>query len=49
MVVYNLKHYGACMVIVLDPLPDNDLGFLKTVEDLPIKKIIPKGAVKAFT
>jgi hypothetical protein len=40
---------GPEMVIVLDPLPDDDLGFLKTVEDFPIKKVIPKSAVKALT
>jgi hypothetical protein len=40
---------GPDMVIVLDPLPDDDLGFLKTVEDFPIQKIILKGAIKALT
>ena len=37
------------MVMVLDQLPDDDLGFLRTVEDLPIQKVIPNGAVKALT
>jgi hypothetical protein len=37
------------MVVVLDPLPDDDQGFLKTEEDLPNQKVIHKGAIKAFT
>lgn len=34
---------------LLDPLPYDDLGFLKTLEDLGIQKVIPEGAIKAFT
>lgn len=35
---------GPDMVI----LPDDELGFFKTVEDIPIQKVISKGVVKAF-
>ena len=49
LVVSNLKHYGPDMVIALDPLSDDDLGFRKAAEALIIKKIIPRGTVKAFT
>jgi hypothetical protein len=34
---------------LFNSLPHDDLGFFKTVEDLPIQKVISKGAVKAFT
>jgi hypothetical protein len=37
------------LVIVFHPLPYDDLSFFKTVEDLPIQKVVSKGAVKAFT
>ena len=37
------------MAIVFDPLPHDDLGFSQAVEDLTIQKVVPKGAVKAFT
>ena len=37
------------MVVMFDLLPNNDLGFSKTVENLSIKKVIPKGAVEALT
>ncbi len=37
------------MVVILNPLPHDDLGFFKTVEDLPIQKVVSKRAVKAFT
>jgi hypothetical protein len=37
------------IVVMLHPLPNDDLGLFKTVEDLPIQKVISKGAVKAFT
>ena len=40
---------GPDMVIVLDPFTNNDLCFLKAIEDLPIQKVISKGAVKALT
>jgi len=40
---------GPDMVIVLDPFTNNDLCLLQTIEDLPIQKVISKGAVKAFT
>ena len=37
------------VVIVLDPLPNDYLSFLKAVKDLPIQKIVPEGAIKALT
>jgi hypothetical protein len=37
------------MAIVFDLLPNDDLGFFKTIEDLPIYKIVSEGAAKAFT
>ena len=37
------------MVVMFDPLPHDDLGFSQAVEDLTIQKVVPKGAVKAFT
>ena len=37
------------MVVMFHPLPYDDLSFFKTVEDLPIQKVVSKGAVKAFT
>jgi hypothetical protein len=40
---------GPDMVVVLDPLPHDDLDFFKTVEDFYIKKVISKGVVKALT
>jgi hypothetical protein len=40
---------GSDMVIVFDPFPRHNLGRLKTVEDFSIKKVVSKGAVKAFT
>jgi hypothetical protein len=39
---------GPDMVIVLASLPHDDLGFLKTIE-ISSSRIIPKGAIKAFT
>jgi len=40
---------GPNMVVMFHPLPNDDLGFLKPVEDLPIQKIVSEGAIKAFT
>ena len=40
---------GPDMVIVLDPFPDDDLGFFQAIEDLTIQKVISEGAIKAFT
>lgn len=37
LVVSNLKHYGPDMVIALDPLSDDDLGFRKAVEEEPLR------------
>jgi hypothetical protein len=37
------------MVGVLHPLPYDNQGFFKAVEDLPIHKIVPKSPIKAFT
>jgi hypothetical protein len=37
------------MVVVLYPLPYDDLGFFKAVEDLPIQKMVSKSPIKAFT
>ena len=37
------------MVVMFDPLPHDDLGFSQALEDLTIQKVVPKGAVKAFT
>jgi hypothetical protein len=31
------------MVVMLDPLLNDDLGFFKTVEDLSIKKVVSGG------
>jgi hypothetical protein len=40
---------GPDMVVMFDPPPNDDLGFLKTIEDLSIQKVISEGAVKVFT
>jgi hypothetical protein len=37
------------MVVMLYPLPHDDLSFFKAVEDLPIQKVVSEGAIKAFT
>lgn len=34
---------------LLNPLSHDDLGFSQAVEDLTIQKVVPRGAVKAFT
>jgi hypothetical protein len=37
------------MVVMFDPLPNDDLGSFKTVEDLSIKQVDSESAVKALT
>ena len=40
---------GPDMVVVLDPLPYDNLGFFKAVEDFAIKQVVSKSPVKALT
>ena len=35
-------------VVVASPLPNDGLGFLQAVEDLPVQKLVTQLAVKAF-
>jgi len=38
--------YGPDMVIVLDPFSNNNLSFFKAIEELSIKLVVHKGAVR---
>jgi hypothetical protein len=40
---------GPLMVIVFCPLPKDNLGLPKTVEDFSIQQTVSEGAIKAFT
>jgi hypothetical protein len=37
---------GPEVVVMFEPLPNDNLDFSKTVEDLPIRKVIPKVPLK---
>jgi len=40
---------GPFMVVMLHPLPNNDLSFFKAVEDFAVKQLIAQAAVERFT
>jgi hypothetical protein len=40
---------GPVMVVMLDPLPNDDLGFFNAIKDFSTKEVVSKGAIKAFT